>query len=423
MSAANGSRDDSNDSLQNKLFEDPHLQDYLERVAKILKISGAKYDIMKSGSNKGDNYVGVLHRIIIEGKKNGIPTKVPVIMKVPPKNETSRMVVQIDHLFPREHYFYAKIVPTFNEFLKTHNKLMENIPECYFSTSDNRKEAVCLEDLGVKGFVMRDRLKEMDFAHASIIMKTWGRFHALSFALRDQRPDIFKSEIAAMKEALWRPEVVQHPDVVTRVNTLGKYVKMALAQENSKYLEKFTKFLSDVPRHLETSCDGSLAEPYAVLNHGDSWSNNMMFRYEEGSDEPKDIYMIDFQLCRYASPASDISYILYTSCSNDLRKNHFDELIKIYYDSLSSYLLELGSDPEKLFPFEALLKQLKIFSTYVAGMGILIMHALTSEPNDVQDFDPANFNPDNLEERLKRDHFWRNTLRDVYKDLIDRDFI
>jgi hypothetical protein len=64
--------------------------------------------------------------------------------------------------------------------------------------------------------------------------------------------------------------------------------------------------------------------------------------------------MIDFQLARYCSPALDISFFIYSCTSEELRDKHYDDLLKVYHDSLSEIIRDFGSNPDYLFPFSAL---------------------------------------------------------------------
>jgi len=54
------------------------------------------------------------------------------------------------------------------------------------------------------------------------------------------------------------------------------------------------------------------ASDFNVLNHGDFWSNNMMFSHDSFGNI-KDIYMVDFQIPKYGSVAQDLYYFLMTS--------------------------------------------------------------------------------------------------------------
>lgn len=83
-----------------------------------------------------------------------------------------------------------------------------------------------LEDLQLRGFVMWDRIKQLDFAHMSLSFRALGRFHALSFALRDQRPEDFMSKIATLKEPLFRPDLINNADFIDRFKELGKLAEM-----------------------------------------------------------------------------------------------------------------------------------------------------------------------------------------------------
>lgn len=81
-------------------------------------------------------------------------------------------------------------------------------------------------------------------------------------------------------------------------------------------------------------------EEFNVLNHGDSWSNNFMFKYNE-KGEREDTILVDFQICKYGSPVQDLLYFIFSSPKQDIRLTEFDYLIKYYHDNLLENLVLL----------------------------------------------------------------------------------
>lgn len=74
-------------------------------------------------------------------------------------------------------------------------------------------------------------------------------------------------------------------------------------------------------------------EEFNVLNHGDCWANNIMFRHNE-KDELEETLLIDYQMCKWGTPVQDLYYFLFTSAKLDLKLNYFDYFIKYYHDEL-----------------------------------------------------------------------------------------
>lgn len=60
-------------------------------------------------------------------------------------------------------------------------------------------------------------------------------------------------------------------------------------------------------------------------------------------------------------------------------RTRYDELIKIYYDSLSQFVTKLGSDPKKLCPFDELEIQLKRFGLFGVIMAPVILQVLVAD--------------------------------------------
>lgn len=101
--------------------------------------------------------------------------------------------------------------------------------------------------------------------------------------------------------------------------------------------------------------------------------------------EVKDIRFLDFQLSRYASPVLDVLYHIFTSTRKSLRDQSYNDLLNIYYNSLSETVSRTGSDPEELFTFCDLQSQLKAHGKYALIMGILLLPFVYSQQDEIID--------------------------------------
>lgn len=72
---------------------------------------------------------------------------------------------------------------------------------------------------------------------------------------------------------------------------------------------------------------------FNVLNHGDCWTNNIMFQYD-AFGRIKDTLFVDFQVSKYGSPANDLYYLILSSAHKDIKLKQFDYLIRFYYEHL-----------------------------------------------------------------------------------------
>lgn len=84
-----------------------------------------------------------------------------------------------------------------------------------------------------------------------------------------------------------------------------------------------------------------------------------------------DIQILDYQTIAYVSPAYDIFHNLFHSIDKELRDLEYENLLTLYYETLSKTIRQLGSDPNELFTFANLKNELKRFGNYALIMGPL----------------------------------------------------
>lgn len=82
---------------------------------------------------------------------------------------------------------------------------------------------------------------------------------------------------------------------------------------------------------------------FHVMNHGDIWINNMMFKTDHDNNL-LDVSMIDYQAPFWASPTNDLMYFLLSSVADDIKVEHFDDLIDFYHQQLTLALKAVKYD-------------------------------------------------------------------------------
>lgn len=89
---------------------------------------------------------------------------------------------------------------------------------------------------------------------------------------------------------------------------------------------------------------------------------------------------MDYQTVAYASPVYDIFHNLFHSTDKALRDKEFDNLLTLYYETLSKTVRMLGSDPDELFTLANLRDELKRFGNYTLIMGPLWILETQQQP-------------------------------------------
>ncbi|XP_014275100.1 uncharacterized protein [Halyomorpha halys] len=101
---------------------------------------------------------------------------------------------------------------------------------------------------------------------------------------------------------------------------------------------------------------------FTVLNHGDCWSNNIMFKYDF-QKRPIAVKFLDYQLPNYNTPCVDITNLMYLSVRPAIRRANYQLLLKTYHDSLVRTLDKFGFRGKKptLEEITATMKRIELF--------------------------------------------------------------
>lgn len=118
------------------------------------------------------------------------------------------------------------------------------------------------------------------------------------------------------------------------------------------------------------------------------------------------VKFLDFQLSRISNPVCDLSYFLYACTSNKIL-NNLEKYLRIYHESLSLHLRQLGSEPEELFPYQAFLEQWKKYSKYGLMMALVILRLMLCESDESPDL------ADLVEPGKNAEESWDYSIRNV----------
>lgn len=257
------------------------VQDLVDQIA---KESGLKdYTLeLKSGSNAGDGFASALTAVkIVESNSD---KSLELVIKLAPTNVIHRKEFFTDLMFEHETFYYNVVAPAFEKFQDEKNVPKEDqfleYPKCYFAVADEKTEEyiVVLEDLRPKGFKQWDKTKPAPIENARLAMRTIGKFHAISVAYKDQKPEEFvklktiQSQVSDIYKIAFSSETLRGMLLTSFDRTIDAMKEDAhkdiLREIKENYSEHFTQILDE-------------SNKFAVVAHGDFYNNNYLFRFNE----------------------------------------------------------------------------------------------------------------------------------------------
>lgn len=234
---------------------------------------------------------------------------------------------------------------------------------------DGVNDFVVMEDLCVDGYRPGDRTKGLDVETCRLAIESLGTLHAFSMAMKHLEPKVW-SEISANCPDIyhaesnreWYKEMAVLQIMVARDAVHHEYPDSEIERKAIEFTEPdfYTKMVT-----LSHTLN-----KYSVINHGDCWLPNFLFAYDDKNECPKSAKMIDFQLARLSSPALDISFFIYSCTTEEMRKDHYDFLLKSYHSSVVRLLKQFELDPQEVFPLSALEQEMREFARFGVGMGM-----------------------------------------------------
>ncbi|XP_018566194.1 uncharacterized protein LOC108907134 [Anoplophora glabripennis] len=342
------------------------------QICKTLKqlVSGdnENFEIAYHNPNKkGEGFSGEVIFVTLKDKKTN--KELNVIVKQSFRDQAIRDWAPIRDMYMNEIYFYSKVWPTLDKFQEQIpiKYRFQKIPKCLTTASNDDFEYLVIENLKFQNFLNHDKKLPLDKDYYELIFKEYGKFHALSFAYKALHPEEYVDLVEGLTNLyveIITNETFQKTmkySYESCIESLQPGVDDAVIEKLQPYLQNYLNLILEI-----FECKTK----YSVITHGDCWSSNMMFKYDE-SKKVTDVRFLDFQLARPTSPCCDLSYCFYSGASREVLKD-LDYYLQIYHDSLSETLKQFGCDSGKLYPLQELKKDWKIFCKFGLNMALMV---------------------------------------------------
>ncbi|KAK9512731.1 hypothetical protein O3M35_001095 [Rhynocoris fuscipes] len=395
-------------------------KDYLEvmvrrkqddmRIVKIVCIS------CKPALGKDENFMSTLLRYklrVLYG--NGESAIKHVLVKSLPEKHEHAQFLQENSFFKNEIHMYSKI-------LRDMKVLMEEF-------QDKRDTLWCeligykpyhkllLQDLKDQQFYPLDRRENVDMDHARFILKSLARFHTMGAVLL-QRNLIRRAEFDPfnMGKEKFAECIFQNCLIV-----LAKAIRRSWGSEWASTADRMEKDAYKVYDKMTEMLKYD-SKRFNVINHGDTWTNNVLFKHVEDTKIPSGVRFVDFQVSHLNSFVWDVTYFIYTSLKPTLRRENYKELMNTYYNSLN-YNLKYYNYPESGIPtMEHLLEEMKRVRYWAMLVNLTLYPILSSDVEEPFDMDKALNNKDNPEAGINVKVFESPNCKEMIKDDI-KDFV
>jgi len=308
-----------------------HLEEILQKYFKTdIKLAKATGIVI----SKGLGFTSDVMRVTLEWEvKDGLPTI--VIAKAPKiENITALMEKFGGETGQGAIDMSAQFVPLIHETeCKAYSILSQEkplpIPEIYgyWLVGEKHPGLIVMEDLGNRAGLINNIADGLTFNQWRSIVENLADLHAWSLTT----------------EIPWREQVADMTSMNEFFKSFSKTAPFAIKTTKEKYPEYFSHLneekIIEVMDYDKLMEKNFLFKKYMpeVLQHGDTWINNIMFeKNSDGTVGDKVAAFIDWQICLRGCGVNDFARLESWCLNHEVRRANDKKMLHIYYDRLKS---------------------------------------------------------------------------------------
>lgn len=215
--------------------------------------------------------------------------RVSIVCKLQPSSATRKEQSNNALMFEREVFLYNRLFPLLNRLQRVKGLNETNggfyaVPRCYVAAMDvfADESYIIMEDMRAQGYQVWPKEKTVTFEHAKLVLQQLGRFHGLSFVLRDQRPEVYADFIGQPNHYY---ELVKSNSAKSMFDSTFRRAARLLERPADKRLME--KLRDDWMPIFMDLLDTKKMGNFAVFGHSDLWNNNLMYQLDGVSHSRK----------------------------------------------------------------------------------------------------------------------------------------
>ncbi|KAJ8728884.1 hypothetical protein PYW07_006580 [Mythimna separata] len=335
----------------------------------------------------GDNYAASVKRIIVEGENGNLT----MIAKIAPTHEIVRKTLSAPLMFNNEYLMYKEVLPKLLSLQKQAEipeKDQLRFPKCYGASVDAPNEVILIEDLKPSGFGMQDRLKPLADEYVKSVLRNLAIYHSLSYVLKNKEPETYNYYRDNLGD-MWGAMANKRPEELTYFRQIeAASLKML---DNIEHQNIMRHKVSEIVARAAKMSKFENGSRYAVIQHGDCWTNNVMFKFED--DTLQQSILIDYQLCKNSSPANDILYLIFNCTDHETRVKNFYDWLDYYHTELDKSLSNYGLKSNYVYPRDQLDADVKRYGKLAFGCAVITLGVLNLNPEEARKLQRAFASP------------------------------
>lgn len=173
--------------------------------------------------------------------------------------------------------------------------------------------------------------------------------------------------------------------------------------QSRPYIPPLHKYLDNLMKTGKMIWDDTdKREPFCSISHNDLWVNNCMQTFS-GQQMQKNKF-VDFQVYLYDSTPNDVIFYIWTSVQTSTIQEHFDALLKHYFNNFLAVLQELDCDTNE-FTYEKFDDECRLSTAKQIFHFFLIIRAVLARKGefamDMSDIDKMEVKADNINQLMR----------------------